>query len=64
MSGDALLLVSVQQKKIGLKRLYAIMGLKGFNIRVDIASKSVSIDNFLVVRVLTEDLHFFVKFEE
>ena len=35
-----------------------------FEIRVDIASKSFSVDNHIVFHILVEDTNFFEKFEE
>jgi hypothetical protein len=65
MSGDAPLPVRVEKKFLfGLKRLLQSWGWQNFEIRVDIASKSLSIDNHTVVRVLVEDTNFFAKFEE
>ena len=49
---------------LGSNRLLQSCGWQSVVIRVDIASKSLSIDNHTVVRVLAEDTNFFVKFED
>ena len=65
MSGNAPLLVRVEKKFLfGLKRLLQSWGCQIFEILIDIAGKSLSIDNHTVVRVLAKDTNCFVKFEK
>ena len=62
MSGDAPLPVSVEKKIVFRpKRLLQSWGWQNFEIRVDIAGKSLSNDNHTVVRVLPEDTNFFCE---
>ena len=62
MSGDAPLPVRVEKKFLfGLKCILQSWGWQNFEIRVDIAGKSLSIDNHTVVRVLAEDTNLFCE---
>ena len=62
MSRDAPLPVRVEKTFLfGLKCLLQSWGWQNFEIRGDIAGKSLSIDNLTVVRVLAEDTKFFCE---
>ena len=64
MSSDAPLPVRAEKKFLfGLKRLLQSWGWQAFEIRVDDATKSLSIDNHIVVRVSSENMKFAANFE-